>query len=106
MKDINSKVRKVLEELIYDNGEIGLQVAAYLDGKLVIDTWAGLADELSHKPVNSETLFTAFSISKGITSTCIHILADRKILDYDAPIVRYWPEFAAGGKEKATIRHA
>lgn len=106
MKDINSRVRKVLEELIFNNNEIGLQVVAYLDGELVIDTWAGLADESSQHPVNGETLFTAFSISKGITSTCIHMLADRGLLDYDIPIAYYWPEFAAGGKEKATIRHA
>ena len=52
MKDINSRVRKVLERLICDNGEIGLQVAAYLGDKLVIDTWAGLADESSCHPVN------------------------------------------------------
>jgi CubicO group peptidase (beta-lactamase class C family) len=106
MKDINSKVQKVLQELINDNGEIGLQVAAYLDDKLVIDTWAGLADEIRGQSVNGETLFTGFSISKGIVSTCIHILADRGLLDYNASIAHYWPEFATGGKEKATIHHA
>ena len=106
MKDINSRVQKVLQDLIRDEGDIGLQVAAYLDGKLVIDTWAGLADETSRHPVDGNTLFTSFSISKGITSTCIHILADRGLLDYDDPISDYWPEFAARGKEKATIRHA
>ena len=106
MKDINNKVQKVLEDLICDEGEIGLQVAAYLDGKLVIDTWAGLADQTSQRPVDGETLFNSFSISKGIVSTCIHILADRGLLDYDDPIASYWPEFAAMGKEKATIRHA
>jgi CubicO group peptidase (beta-lactamase class C family) len=106
MKDINNNVQKVLEELVYANNEIGLQVAAYLDGKLVIDTWAGFADQVSRYSVDSETLFTSFSISKGIVATCIHILADRGLLDYDDPIARYWPEFAACGKEKATIRHA
>jgi len=100
------KVQKVLEEIIYANGEIGLQVAAYLDGKLVIDTWAGLADQSSHCPVASETLFTSFSMSKSIVATCVHILADRGLLNYYDPIVYYWPEFAYGGKEKATISHA
>jgi len=106
MQEINNKIRKVLEELIYVNGEIGLQVAAYLNGKLVIDTWAGLADQSNQYPVDSETLFTSFSISKGIVATCIHILADRGLLNYDDSIAQYWPEFAQGGKEKATILHA
>lgn len=106
MTDPNNEVRNVLESLVQDGGEIGVQVAAYLDGKLVIDAWAGLADEASRSPVDGGTLFTAFSISKGITATCIHILADRGVLDYDAPIANYWPEFAARGKASATIRHA
>ena len=106
MEDANMKVRKTLEELLNADGEIGLQVAACLDGKLVIDTWAGLADETSGRPVDGETLFTCFSISKGILATCIHVLADRGLIDYDTPIASYWPEFAAGRKEKATIRHA
>jgi len=106
MQETSNKVKKVLEELIYVNGEIGIQVAAYLDGELVIDTWAGLADQSNQCPVNGETLFTSFSISKGITATCIHILADRGLLNYDDPIAHYWPEFAHGGKGRATIRHA
>ncbi|MHB1132334.1 MAG: serine hydrolase domain-containing protein [Chloroflexota bacterium] len=106
MADPNLKVRAVLEGLIADGGEIGLQVAAYLDGRLVVDTWAGLADETSGQPVSGETLFTGFSISKGITATCIHILADRGLVEYDAPIAWYWPEFAAKGKGSATVRQA
>jgi len=106
MTDPNTKVRNVLESLVQDGGEIGVQVAAFLDGKLVINAWAGFADEVSKSPVDSGTLFTAFSLSKGITATCIHILADRGFVDYDAPIANYWPEFATRGKSRATIRHA
>jgi CubicO group peptidase (beta-lactamase class C family) len=106
MGDPNGDVRELLENLVSSGGEIGLQVAAYLDGRLVVDAWAGLADETSSRPVDGETLFTAFSISKGIAATCVHILADRGLLDYDAPIAEYWPEFAAKGKERATLRHA
>jgi CubicO group peptidase (beta-lactamase class C family) len=106
IEDTNSRVQKVLQDLIRDEGDIGLQVAAYLDGKLVIDTCAGLADQTNQRPTEGETLFNSFSISKGIVSTCVHILADRGLIDYDDPISDYWPEFAARGKEKATIRHA
>lgn len=106
MIDINNKIQKTLKKLICDEDEIGLQVAAYLDGKLVINSFAGFTDKASQQPVSSKTLFTSFSISKGIVSTCIHILADRGLIDYGDPISKYWPEFSSGGKEKATIRHA
>jgi CubicO group peptidase (beta-lactamase class C family) len=106
MPDPNDAVREVLEGLVASGREVGVQVAAYLDGRLVVDAWAGLADEASERAVDGETLFTGFSISKGITATCVHVLADRGLLDYDAPIAEYWPEFAAKGKGKATVRHA
>jgi CubicO group peptidase (beta-lactamase class C family) len=104
--EANEAVREVLEGLVSSGQETGLQVAAYLDGHLSIDAWAGLADEREVRPVDERTLFTAFSISKGIVATCIHVLADRGVLHYDAPIATYWPEFAANGKERATVRHA
>jgi CubicO group peptidase (beta-lactamase class C family) len=105
-REANEAVRRLLEELVGEGQETGLQVAAYLDGHLAIDAWAGLADERDVRLVDSRTVFTAFSMSKGIVATCIHVLADRGMLDYDAPIARYWPEFAATGKERATVRHA
>ena len=106
MSDPGAEVRSVLESLVHDSGESGLQVAVYLDGELAIDAWAGLASEVARRPVDGDTLFTAFSISKGITATCVHILADHGLIDYDAPIAFYWPEFGAKGKDKATVRHA
>src|SRR5438270_60750 len=104
MADVNGRIQQVLNDLIADELELGVQVAAYLDGELVVDTWAGRADEASGRQVDGDTLFTVFSTTKGITATCIHMLAERGKLDYDAPIAKYWPEFAAHGKEKATVR--
>lgn len=104
--DANSKVRATLEGLVRDTPEIGLQVAAYLDGKLVIDCWAGLADDATGKPVDGDTMFMLSSTIKGVTATCLHILAEKHKLDYDMPIVKVWPEFGAHGKERATFRHA
>ncbi|MBL7174561.1 MAG: beta-lactamase family protein [Desulfobacteraceae bacterium] len=106
MEDPNKKVRNLLEQLIESGKEIGLQVAAYLDGQLVIDVCAGVADPATGRTVEKDTLFAAASCTKGITATCIHILADRKAIDYDLPIANIWPEFAAHGKDQITIRHA
>ena len=98
-------MRALLEELVAEGPEIGLQVAAYLDGKLVIDTWAGLADPATKRAVDGDTLFMLSSTTKGVTATCAHVLADKgKKLDYDQPVAYYWPEFGAHGKDKVTVR--
>ena len=102
----NDKVRAVLENIVRDTTEIGLQVAAYLDGKLVIDAWAGMADEASRKPVDGDTMFMLSSTTKGITATCMHLMAEKHQVSYDMPIVKVWPEFGQNGKESATLRHA
>jgi CubicO group peptidase (beta-lactamase class C family) len=102
----NDQVRAVLESLVRDTPEIGLQVAAYLDGELVIDAWAGLADPASAKPVDGDTLFMLSSTTKGVTATCMHLCVEKHGLSYDMPIVQVWPEFGAHGKERATLRHA
>jgi CubicO group peptidase (beta-lactamase class C family) len=104
--DANEKVRATLEGLVKSGPEIGLQVAAYQNGKLVIDCWAGLADEATKKPVDGDTMFMLSSTTKGVTATCMHILVEKHKLDYDMPIVKVWPEFGAHGKEAATLRHA
>jgi CubicO group peptidase (beta-lactamase class C family) len=104
--DASAKVRATLEGLVKDTPEVGLQVAAYLDGKLVVDAWAGLADAGTGKRVDGDTLFMLSSTTKGVTSTCMHILVEKHKLDYDMPIVKVWPEFGAHGKQRATLRHA
>ncbi len=106
MADINERVTAALDELIASGVESGLQVAAYHHGELVVDTWAGLADVESGRPVDGGTLFTSFSCTKGVTATAVHILVERGVLSYDEPIAAHWPEFARRGKQHATIRHA
>src|SRR5262245_22065381 len=96
------RIVELLQELAADAGEgapPGLQVAAYLRGELVVDAWAGVADPATGRPVTGDTLFTVYSASKAIVSTCVHLLAERGLLDYDAPVAAYWPAFGAHGKE-------
>jgi len=103
---LQESVQQIIERFIADGEEVGLQVAAYVGGQLVVDTWVGIADEATGRPVDGDTLFTSWSTTKGFVATCIHILADRGKLDYDEPIATWWPEFATNGKETATVRHA
>ena len=73
-------------------------------GRVVVDVWAGYADTRGERAWTPETLAISFSTSKGAVSTVMHRLADRGLLEYDAPVARYWPEFAANGKEAITVR--
>jgi len=104
--EASKKVKAVLEQIVNDTDEIGLQAAAYLDGKLVVDAWAGMADEATKKPVDGDTLFMLSSTTKGVTATAMHALVEKHKLDYNMPIVKVWPEWGANGKEAATLRMA
>ena len=104
--DARARVLDVLEAAVDSGHEIGIQVCAYLDGRQVIDAWSGLADPKAGRKVDGETLFNVFSVTKAVTATALHIQAERGLVDYDAPISAYWPEFAAHGKAAATVRHA
>jgi len=102
----NRIVQEAVDAAIRDGGEIGVQVAAYVDGELEVDVWGGLADETTGRKVDGNTLFPVFSVTKAVTATALHIQAERGLVDYDAPIARYWPEFGAQGKDKGTVRDA
>ena len=106
MADINKSVQVAVDAAIREGGEIGVQVAAYLKGELVVDVWGGLADDTTGRMVNGDTLFPVFSVTKAVTATALHIQAERGLIDYDKPISYYWPEFAANGKGAATVRDA
>lgn len=93
-------------EVAKARGETGVQVAAYLHEDLIVDAWIGTSDGRVGRPVDGETLFPSFSVAKGVTSTAVHVQAERGLVDLGAPIATYWPEFAAHGKETATVEDA
>ena len=98
-------VRTVFEENFRDRGELGAAVTVTVDGATVVDLWGGWADAARTRPWERDTLVNVWSTSKGPTALCAHILADRGLLDLDAPVAVYWSEFAAAGKEKVLVRH-
>ncbi|WP_405933210.1 serine hydrolase domain-containing protein [Streptomyces sp. NBC_00827] len=100
-----SAVRTAFEENFSDRGELGAAVTVTLDGESVVDLWGGWADAAHTRPWERETVVNVWSTSKGPTALCAHILADRGLLDFDAPVAAYWPEFAAAGKESVLVRH-
>ncbi|MGB5810540.1 MAG: serine hydrolase domain-containing protein [Polyangiales bacterium] len=81
----------------------GGAASVYLEGKRVVDIWAGRARH-DGTPWERDTMSICFSGSKGVAATAIHILATDGLIDYDAPVARYWPEFGCNGKESITVR--
>jgi CubicO group peptidase (beta-lactamase class C family) len=82
----------------------GAAFAVTVEGELVVDVWSGTANDAA-APWEEDTLVLVFSGTKGLVAVCLLLLVDRGLLDLDAPVSRYWPEFAAGGKERVLVRH-
>ncbi|GAB2781617.1 serine hydrolase domain-containing protein [Amycolatopsis magusensis] len=87
-----------------DPGELGAACSVYVGGRPVVDLWDGLADRESNQPWRENTIVQVASTTKGAAAICAHLLVQRGELDLDAPVVRYWPEFGAAGKEEILVR--
>jgi CubicO group peptidase (beta-lactamase class C family) len=87
-----------------ERGEVGASLCVHHEGRTVLDVWGGLALPADGVPWTRDTVSIVFSCTKGATALCAHVLAARGLLDLDAPVSEYWPEFARNGKEDATVR--
>jgi CubicO group peptidase (beta-lactamase class C family) len=99
-----ARVKAAFAENFDQRNEYGAAVAVSIDGKMVVDLWGGHADRARTRPWARDTIVTVFSTTKGMTAICAHRLADKGLLDFDAPVARYWPEFAQHGKDRITVR--
>ncbi|TDC59650.1 class A beta-lactamase-related serine hydrolase, partial [Actinomadura sp. GC306] len=100
--DAQSRTQELADRLVASGQEVGLQIVAYLNGELVVNVCAGKADTTTGRPVDERTLFPCAS---GPMSTVVHVLAERGLLDYGAPVAAYWPAFGAHGKHDITLAH-
>lgn len=85
--------------------EVGAAVSIMLNGELVVDLWGGWQDSQMLHEWNASTLVCMMSVAKGITAICFNMLIDRGLVDPNAPVIDYWPEFGQNGKEKTLVRH-
>jgi CubicO group peptidase (beta-lactamase class C family) len=99
-----SSVREIFEASFARDEEIGAAISFCLDGELVVDLWGGHCDPGRTRPWQRDTIVNTYSTTKGMTAICAHQLVERGLLDLDAPVARYWPEFAARGKESIPVR--
>ena len=103
---VNAAVQALIERQVAEGSQIGVQVAAYHQGVPVVDAWAGAIGPDDSRPVQPDSLFLSFSTTKGIAALALHMQADKGLIDFDAPVAKYWPAFAAHGKGKVTVAQA
>ena len=98
-------VRQAFAANLSSGADLGASFCATLEGETVVDLWGGFADAAGTRAWTRDTIVNVYSTTKTMTALCALILADRGELDFDAPVARYWPEFAAGGKAGVKVSH-
>jgi CubicO group peptidase (beta-lactamase class C family) len=98
-------VRDAFEQNFRVHGEVGASLGVYVDGVKKVDLWGGVADVQTGRPWLADTVSIVYSVTKGATAILAWLLAQRGVLDFDAPVTRYWPEFAGGGKADVPVRY-
>ncbi len=99
------KLASLLHDSVETGADLGGSVALVIDGEMVVDIWSGWADPAQTIPWERDTITNVWSTTKTMTALAALVLVDRGELDIHAPVSRYWPEFAANGKEAVEIRH-
>jgi CubicO group peptidase (beta-lactamase class C family) len=98
-------VRTLLQDNVDSGEELGASLVVDVDGERVVDLWGGFRDEQRTTPWDERTITNVWSTTKTVTALAALVLVDRGELDVHAPVARYWPEFAANGKDGVLVRH-
>ncbi|WP_006245157.1 EstA family serine hydrolase [Mycolicibacterium tusciae] len=98
------KVADAFRRNLNSGREIGAAFAVYRDGRKVVDLWGGHRNGRTQAPWEQDTIVNVFSTTKGVASLTVAVAASRGLIDYDAKVADYWPEFAQGGKGAITVR--
>lgn len=98
-------VRAQLSAALAAGAEAGASLCAIADGQTLLDLWGGIADVDTGTPWQRDTIVNVFSVTKTMTALAALVLVDAGQLDLDAPVAKYWPEFAAAGKADVLVRH-
>lgn len=98
-------MKEELSRSIDSGDDLGASVAVTINGKFVVDMWGGWADTEKKTPWNENTITNVWSTTKTMAAMCALVLFDRGLLDFDARVAQYWPEFGANEKDKVLVRH-
>src|SRR6202012_520791 len=105
VSDKYAPVRGAFEANLASGADVGACFTATVDGETVVDLWGGGADEARTRPWREDTIVNVYSTTKTMTALTALLVADRGELDFDAPVAKYWPEFAANGKADIKVSH-
>jgi CubicO group peptidase (beta-lactamase class C family) len=97
--------REVFESNLSGGADVGASLCATIEGETVIDLWGGFADAAKTRAWEKDTIVNVYSTTKTMAALTALLIADRGELDFNAPVARYWPEFAAAGKERVKVSH-
>jgi len=97
-------VKQAFEEMFDDPQERGAGLCVQVGAEVVVDLWAGMADQAGVKPWARDTLANTFCVIKPYVAVAVLMLVERGKLELEAPVARYWPEFAQNGKAQVTLR--
>jgi CubicO group peptidase (beta-lactamase class C family) len=104
-RDRYEPVRAAFAENLASGADAGAALCVTVDGETVVDLWGGHADAAGARPWERDTIVNVYSTTKTVTALVALLLADRGELDFAAPVARYWPEFAANGKQDVKVSH-
>jgi len=99
------EAKKIFEESINSGFELGCAITLEVEGEVVLDLWGGHSDLDKTEEWKEDTIVNVFSTTKGMAAMCLLQLVEKGLIDLDAPVSQYWPEFAAGGKETIPVRY-
>ena len=105
VQDRFARVRETFSANLADGVDVGASFAATIEGEMVVDLWGGFADAARTRSWEKDTLVNVYSTTKTMTALTALMVADRGDLDFDAPVAKYWPEFAANGKADVKVSH-
>ena len=100
-----SAVKDAFAANFAQNGDVGASVAVVKDGELVVDLWGGHQDHERTVPWKNDTIINVFSTTKTMSCLSLLVLVSRGLVDVDAPVAKYWPEFEQNGKGNVLVRH-
>src|SRR6201999_1746548 len=96
-------LRATFDANLASGADIGASVSVRVADETVVDLWGGYADAAQTKPWEENTIVNVYSTTKTMTALTARLLADRGLIDFAAPVAKYWPEFAANGKARITV---
>jgi CubicO group peptidase (beta-lactamase class C family) len=98
-------MRAALAEILAAGSEVGAALAVYVDKRAIVDLWTGHTDAARTRPWSRDTIVNLYSVGKAVTAICALRLVEAGLLDLDAPVARYWPEFTQAGKARIPVRY-